>query len=250
MGWVGKFLGGTIGFALGGPLGAIAGAAFGHLYDQAAEEVGTDRAPLSRVEGAQMTFFVAVFSMLAKLARADGRISDEEIQTIERFMEEELRLSDQSRQLAIRIFRAAKASPDTFQDYAQQFYLHFRYYPQLLEFMMDILFRLAASDGRMSSPEESLLRSAARIFHLGESVYERFKLRYFGRDLSHYEILGCSPEDSDDTIKGRYRKLVMEFHPDRIAAKGLPEEFAKVAEERFREIQTAYEAVKRERGMP
>ena len=250
MSWVGKFLGGTIGFALGGPLGAIAGAAFGHLYDQATEEVEDQRRPASEIEGAQMTFFVAVFSMLAKLARADGRISNEEIQTIERFMEEELRLSEQSRQLAIRIFRAAKDSPDPFHAYAQQFYLHFRYYPQLIEFMMDILFKLAASDGRMSAPEESLLRSAARIFHLSEAAFERFKTRYFGRDLSAYEILGCRPDDPDDEIKSRYRTLVKEYHPDRIAAKGLPDAFTEVAEEKFREIQTAYEAIKKERGMP
>lgn len=250
MGWVGKFLGGTIGFALGGPLGAIAGAAFGHLYDQAAIEVEADREPLSRLEGAQMTFFVAVFSMLAKLARVDGRITTEEITTIERFMEEELRLSSQSRQMAIRIFQAAKDSNDTFQDYAYQFYLHFRYYPQLIEFMMDILFKLAASDGRMSPAEETLLRSATRIFHLGETVFERFKARYFGQDPSPYEILGCQPTDNDDAVKRRYRTLVKEYHPDRISSKGLPEEFIEVAEAKFREIQKAYEAVKQERGIP
>ncbi len=249
MGWIGKFLGGTIGFALGGPLGAIAGATFGHFYDQTSQELIADRSSPSQIEGAQMTFFVAVFSMLAKLAKADGRVSAEEIATIERFMEEELRLSAQSRQVAIRIFHAASESNDTFQDYAHQFYLHFRYYPQLIEFMIDILFRLAAADGRMTSPEETLLRSATRLFHLHDSVFEGLKARHFGRGPSHFEVLGCTAEDDDDVIKGRYRQLVKEYHPDRIASKGLPEEFIKVAEEKFREIQTAYEAIKKERGL-
>ncbi len=250
MGWLGKFLGGTIGFALGGPLGAIAGAAFGHLYDQAAVEVETEQRPPTRVEGAQMTFFVAVFSMLAKLARVDGRISSEEIDTIERFMEEELRLSAESRQLAIRIFQTAKNAGDTFQDYAYQFYLHFRYYPQLIEFMMDILFRLAAADGRMSPGEERLLWSATRIFHLDDTAFDRLRAKHFGQDLSHYDILGAQPTDSDESIKRRYRTLVKEYHPDRISSKGLPEEFIEVAEEKFREIQSAYEAIRKERGIP
>ena len=78
MSWFGKIVGGTIGMALGGPLGAIAGAAFGHFFDKANQvylEGGGPR--LSPVEGAQMTFFVATFSMLAKIARADGRVTRE-----------------------------------------------------------------------------------------------------------------------------------------------------------------------------
>ena len=68
MGWLGKMVGGTIGFALAGPLGAIAGAAFGHAFDTSAEpSLLEDRSTLSNGETAQLTFFVAAFSMLAKL---------------------------------------------------------------------------------------------------------------------------------------------------------------------------------------
>ena len=140
MSWFGKIVGGTIGMALGGPLGAIAGAAFGHFFDKANQVYLEGGGPtLSPVEGAQMTFFVATFSMLAKIARADGRVTRDEIAAIEKFMQEELRLGFQSRQVAVRIFEAALNAPDSFEDYARQFYDAFHGNSQLLEFMLDMI---------------------------------------------------------------------------------------------------------------
>ena len=80
MSWLGKMVGGTIGFALAGPLGAIAGAAFGHALDTSAkDDEGDERAYLSSGETTQLIFFVAAFSMLAKLVKTDGHIEKEEI---------------------------------------------------------------------------------------------------------------------------------------------------------------------------
>ena len=91
MGWLGKVVGGTIGFAVGGPLGAIAGAAFGHAFDRGnAQDYAPDPAKLSSAETAQFTFFVATFSMLAKLAKTDGQVSKEEVASIEKFMAQDL----------------------------------------------------------------------------------------------------------------------------------------------------------------
>ena len=106
MGWMGKLVGGTIGFALGGPLGAIFGAAFGHAFDSGAElDTAGNRQRLSSVEQHQLTFFVAAFSMLAKLAQSDGRVSQEEIDSIEGFMQKDLRLNAESRHAAVNIFQ-------------------------------------------------------------------------------------------------------------------------------------------------
>lgn len=248
MGWFGKLVGGTIGFALGGPLGAIAGTAFGHMFDT--EDDGYDRgetpAP-SSVEVAQMTFFVASFSMLAKLARADGRVSKEEIDTIEDFIVRDLNLNAESRNVAVGIFQAALESPETFQDFAGQFYTHFRFQPRLLELMIDILLRVSISDGSLNEYENRLIRSAVRIFGFTDETYARLKSRYV-RDLDkYYAILESSRNSTDDQIKRQHRKLAMEYHPDRIASKGLPEEFNKFAHDKFREIQEAYETIKKER---
>lgn len=251
MGWMGKIVGGAIGFAMGGPLGAVAGAIFGHAYDKSAEieYQNTGRRELSKDEKVQLTFFVAAFSMLAKLVRADGQITREELDSIEKIMAHDLKLDYQSRQVAVNIFNTALNSPQSFQDYAVQFYSHFHYRPQLLEFMLDLLFKVSTVHGKLGKNEEELLIFAAKIFHFSEQRYQNIRLRYVRNHDQYYAVLGCSPEDSDDLVKSRYRKLVREFHPDSIAAKGLPEEFTSFAQEKFREIQEAYENIKKQRGI-
>jgi len=253
MGIIGKVVGGTIGFALLGPLGAIAGAAFGHAFDKNDErylEGGPAPGPGPTTgEQAQFIFFLAAFSMLAKLAKADGRVSKEEIDSIENFMLYDLNLDPQSRQVAMNVFRTAVQSPETFESFAQQFYGQFSGQPQLLDLMVDIMLRVSLADGSMSPREEEMILSAARIFNFSDDHYRQISSRYIKDVNKYYSILGCSPGDPDSEIKKQYRKRVAEYHPDKIASKGLPEEFTKFAAEKFREIQEAYESIKQERGM-
>jgi DnaJ like chaperone protein len=250
MGWLGKLVGGTIGFALGGPLGAVAGAAFGHVFDAGKNvEYTQARQRLSGGEQAQLTFFVAAFSMLAKMVKADGRISQEEIASIERFMVYDLGLDPQSRMFAMNLFNSALNSPGSFEEFAQQFYNQFQHQPQMLELMLDILTRVAMADGGLTRGEEKLIQSATRIFRFSDTHFGNVKTRHTADTNKYYAVLESTPTDSDEQIKSRYRKLVREFHPDTIASKGLPEEFTKFAEQKFREIQEAYDAIKKERGL-
>lgn len=250
MGWLGKMLGGTIGFALGGPIGAIAGIALGHTFDANNRQYYAEgRKRLSYHEQAQMTFFVATFSMLAKLAKADGSVSPEEVQTIEDFMAHELNLSPQSKRFAAQIFETALGSPTPFQDFATQFYQEFQNQPQLLDLMIDVLLRLSIADGILSDSEERLINSAAGIFKFSEKKYTELKSRYAPDFAKYYAILETDSNATNEEIKKQYRKLVKEYHPDKIASKGLPEEFTKFAQDKFREIQEAYDTIKQERGI-
>lgn len=252
MTWLGKVVGGTIGFALGGPIGAIAGVAFGHMFDGPEEQRKSSSAEpsaMSKGETSQLIFFTACFSMLGKLVRADGGPSDAELASIRQFMADDLQLNPQSRRAAEEIFQAAVNSPPSFDDFARQFYEHFYDQPQLLELMVDILIRVSMADGRLHENEDRLIRSAARIFRFPEETLQKLLSRYAPQSDKYYQILGCARTDSDDAVKARYRKLVRDFHPDTIAGKGLPDEFVVFAGEKFREIQEAYEVVKKERGM-
>jgi DnaJ like chaperone protein len=251
MGWMGKLVGGTIGFALGGPLGAIFGAAFGHAFDREAAlgEAVDNRQRLSTVEQNQLTFFVAAFSMLAKLAQADGRVSQAEIDSIEGIMETDLRLDPSGRHAAINIFRTALNAPGTFTDFARQFYGQFYNQPQMLELMIDIMLRVAVSDGSITQGEEALIQSAVDTFNFSSTRYEQLKSQYVQTADSAYAVLGCNPDDSDEQIKRCYRHRVQEYHPDKIAAKGLPDEFTRFAQDKFREIQEAWERIKTLRGI-
>lgn len=253
MGWLGKMVGGTIGFALGGPIGAVAGAAFGHTFDKKEAAYLADpgmkmHQRLSTDEETQLTFFVAAFSMLAKIVKADGRVSKQEIASIESFMKNDLNLDQESRNTAINIFRHALNSPESFDAFALQFYRVFRSQPRVIELMMDVLLRVSAADGVISQHEETLLQSAAGIFNFSDADYARLKSKYAKSVNRYYAVLKCDDNCSNEEVKKQYRKLVSEYHPDKIASKGLPEEFIKFANDKFVEIQEAYDCIRKERG--
>ncbi len=250
MGWLGKITFGAIGFALAGPLGAIAGAAFGHSIDAHEETfLKEEKEYLSQHEEVQMVFFVAAFSMLAKLAKADGRVCEKEIQTVAQFMEEDLQLNAETKKVAENIFREAVVSTESFEDFAKQFYSHFSNQYGLIEIMLDVLIRISLADGDFSEQEERMILSAVEIFRVRSEDYLKLKSKYILRSDSYHAVLGCDRSDSDAFVKKQYRKLVVEYHPDKIASKGMPEEFEKFSEAKFREIQEAYEIVCKERGI-
>ena len=253
MGWLGKMVGGTIGFALGGPIGAVAGAVFGHTFDKKEAAYLADpgikmHQRLSTDEETQLTFFVAAFSMLAKIAKADGRVSQQEIASIESFMINDLHLDQESRNTAINIFRHALNSSESFDAFALQFYRVFSPQPRVIELMMDVLLRVSAADGSISPSEEKLLQSAAGIFNFSDADYARLKSKYVKSVNRYYAVLKCDDNCSNEEVKAQYRKLVSEYHPDKIASKGLPEEFIKFANDKFVEIQEAYDSIRKERG--
>lgn len=269
MSWLGKMIGGTIGFALGGPLGAVAGAAFGHTFVDKKEQAYLSSRPgfhgsgfqrpgsqqygsqdtLSSNEEAQLVFFTAAFSMLAKICKADGAVTENEISAIDTFMKRDLQLDFNSQQTAQNIFRQAVHSPESFDAFALQFYSVFRTQPRIIELMMDVLLRVSAADGSISSQEETMLLSATRIFNYSDTDYARLKSKYVKETNKYYGVLKCDETASNEEIKKQYRKLVTEYHPDKIESKGLPEEFIKFANDKFKEIQAAYDHIKKERGL-
>ncbi|MFO7965623.1 MAG: TerB family tellurite resistance protein [Desulfobacterales bacterium] len=247
MGVVGKIVGGTIGFAVAGPLGALAGAAFGHVLDASGE---MDEPRLSCRKSPQSIFYVAAFSMLAKLVRVDGPVKQKEMDAVTRLMVDDLNLDALGRNTAMHIFHSAMDTDRRFEDFAFQFYAEFANRPQYLELMIDILVRIASADGRITHDKEKLVLAGVDIFHLSRRYYRSVLQKYAkGAAGSSYAVLGCTIDDSDDMIKHRYRKRVSDFHPDKIASKGLPEDFIRFANEKFQEIQAAYEDIKKSRGL-
>ena len=239
MSWMGKILGGGIGFALGGPIGAALGIAIGHTVDKSS--LG-----LSDTETRQGIYFAATFSMLGKLAKADGVVSTQEIEVVERVMRENLRLSPEARAFAIGIFNAAKDSDDGFEAFAEQFYVEFGSSPEILASLIELLLLVAHSDGNLHASEEAMIQQAVSIFGL-ENQYQQILSRFDGvDDIEHcYRVLGAEKGESLSDIKKKYRKLAMEYHPDRIQSQGMSPEFASVAEDKFKEIQHAWDVIEK-----
>jgi DnaJ like chaperone protein len=182
---------------------------------------------------------------------ADGDVTEDELHVIENLMREELNLGPDDVEMAVSIFNNALLDTTPFELYASTFYQDFQSKPQLLELMLEILLRVSYADGVLNINEEKMLLLAAKIFKFREEEYESIKSRYdqTSTNNKYYAILGCSPDDPFEIIKKCYRNMVVEYHPDKISSKGLPEEFILFANEKFKEIQKAYEIIKKERNI-
>lgn len=266
-GVVGFFLGSLVGGPLFGILGAVIGSSLGRGINVTQTRGGFGSQ--AGTSGSDNLFFVSLFSMLGKMAKADGMVSDSEMNAIKHFMVRDLNLDPQLQSQAMLIFNNSLSSPESFEQYAQQFYMRFRNRPQFIELMLDALIRVAYADSKVHPAEQHLLESAVRIFRVTSYTFESIKNRYAsggnssgggssysnssygsyssGSSQLNYAVLGCSSSSSDAEVKKAYRKKVSEFHPDKIAAKGLPDEFSKFANEKFREIQEAYEEIQKVR---
>lgn len=252
MGWGGKILGGIIGFAVGGPIGAMAGAALGHNWiDRESDEGGPNGAtPSDRM----MEAFKIIFAMLGKLAKSDGQVTQVEVQVIDRFAVGQLGLNPEQRRVLAAAFNESRSSNVPFESYAHTFHRMFGANPNAAQGVIELFMQVATADGRLDAAEERLILTAVDIFGLPRGFYQQVRERYVRSsggdpgaavdDLDRcYEVLGCSRQDSAETIKSNYRKLVHEYHPDTIAGKGLPQGFTEFAHQKFCEIQEAYEKI-------
>lgn len=206
-----------------------------------------------QIEDLENQFMTTTFSMLGKIAKADGVVSKATLVVVDQYMRNELQFNEVRRNRAIKIFNDAKDSTVPFEQYAQQFYETFKEAKAIPQHMVQLLVRVASADGPISANRERLLTSAAQIFQIDPYSYAQLRGFYFpGASADsidkHYAVLKCKPTDSIEEIKAKYRKLTMEYHPDRIQSKGLPEDFMKFSTQKFQEIQKAYETIKRERG--
>jgi DnaJ like chaperone protein len=253
MGWFGKITFGTLGLFLGGPLGAIAGAALGHhLVDRRINGAGlaidSNQGPqLQQAEQTQATYFISLFSILGKLSKIDGVVTREEIAVVDGFIDG-LPMADRERQFARQIFNEAKESRYSIEEFAIQLYQAVGAQPALLLSFLDLLFQIAAADGKFHPAEEDALKKIKDIFNVSDQQFEDIKAVYFKDTNKYYKMLNCSPESSNEEIKTNYKKLVKEFHPDKIISKGLPEEFIDFASKRFQEIHESYQKIKQERS--
>ena len=262
--WWGKLLGGALGVALGGgPLGGLLGAVLGHQLDQGRRRLsGRGRAVTDDRERAQMAFFNATFSVMGHLAKVDGRVSEAEI-AVARTVMERMDLDEAMRQTAIRLFTEGKASDFPLDQVVEQFREACHRRQTLLQLFVEIQLQAAYADGALAPAEERMLLRICQRLHLAEATFRRLERMVqagsrlgasgvTGRgDLSlrdAYAILGLAATADEGEVRRAYRRLLSQHHPDKLVAKGLPEEMMKVAAGKTHEIRQAYDRIRAERG--
>ena len=234
----GKILGGAAGFALGGPLGALIGAVAGHAVDKM-REGDTPEATKG------VAFTIGVIVLGAKMAKADGRVTRDEVDAFKQVFHVPL---DELKNVG-RLFNQARKDVRGFEPYANQIGRMFRDNPAVLEELLDGLFHIARADGKVTEQELQYLERIAEIFGFNAHDWDRIKAGNMGPDASDpYQILGVNRNASDDEIKAAHRKLVRENHPDRLVSQGMPPEFIELANEKLATMNAAYDRVRELRG--
>lgn len=233
MAYVGLIGGAGVGLALGGPLGALVGALAGHALDRLL-------APAPR----PAAFSIGLIALSAKMAKADGVVVPLEVKAFREVFD----IAPDDLPAVARVFDLAKQDTAGFEAYARQIGSLFADEPETREDLLDALFHVAKADHALHEQELDFLKEVARLLGFEGAAYERIEARHVRRPGDAYAVLDLGPDASDADVKGRWRALVGEHHPDRLLARGLPPAAIKLANDRVAAVNAAYETVARMRG--
>lgn len=200
----------------------------------------------SGVDQRQLTFTMAMIALSAKMAKADGVVTADEIVAFRDLFE----IPDGEERNVGRMFNLAKHDVAGYDAYARQIAGLYDEDRAVLEDIVDGLFHIAKADGVLHSSELSYLEHVAEIFGISERCFERIKMCHVDAgEQDPYTILDAERSLSDQEIKSHYRKLVRENHPDRLIARGVPEEFVRIANDKLAAINHAWSMIELERGL-
>ena len=264
MNLTGALIGALIGWMLGGPLGAIVGALLGGSVSVGISAGGWSGYDAARV---QQAFFTASFSVMGHVAKADGVVSENEIRAARAVMAH-MNLDAAQQRAAIELFNRGKEPGFDLDSTLQELRAACRGRRDVLSMFLQIQLHAALADGGViNPPERRMLEHICAV--LGVSEFELRQYEQFIRAqqgyrggagpgarpapvdtlASAYQTLGVAPSAADAEVKTAYRRLMKENHPDKLVARGVPENMIKLAQEKVQQINVAYDAIKQARGI-
>ena len=258
MNWWGKILGGAFGMMLGGPIGALLGVVLGHNLDKGLNATSSEGG-FGRQERIQTLFYTTTFSVMGHICKADGRVSEDEIAMAQQVMQQ-MDLNAEQKKAAVGLFNEGKKDSFPLHDVIQQFRQEIGYRPNLLRMFIEMQIMAAYADGVMHPAERDLLLKLCQLLNITRHEFEHLCAMIGGMHSGQtgtaqqsagmslkqaYAVLDLDESADENDIKRAYRRLMSQHHPDKLVAKGLPEEMMKVAAERTHEIRKAYELIKK-----
>lgn len=254
-----KFVCALIGYFSFGILGALAGYFLGSAIDRYSAYGMGGVNPLSSAHR-QSVFLETVFILMGKLAKADGHISQDEIEHTEQLFGK-LGLSAEHRQQAIALFKQGAATDFDHAPQLKEFMAACGHTHSLKQMLLVYLIVLALSDGNIDPAEERLLTDVAEHLGYDQSAFRRMldmvlnQSHFAGSPQASasaiddaYKALGVSKESSDQEIKRAYRKLMSQYHPDKLMGQGVPQDMIAVATQQAQEVQVAYDLISKSRS--
>lgn len=247
------------------------GAALGHVFDKGLKAQRTADQPFSgrQQEQTQAAFFTALFSVMGHVAKADGRVSPDEIAVVEAVMAR-MALTPDKRRVAMHLFSEGKQAEFPLDQVIDDFNALCGRQRAIKRMFLEILLSAAFADNRLDPAENKVIEyvaqrigfstveyraavammSAAREFFARHGPQGGAAAPPGGQMINQdYAVLGIESSATDDEVKRAYRRLMNQHHPDKLVSKGLPEEMVQVATERTREIRAAYDRIRKIRGM-
>lgn len=261
-----------LGFLILGPLGVVLGGIAGlFLNRRLSSNFFRTHVNQEQQARAQTTFFQATFIVMGRLAKADGRINEQEIRQATQLMDS-MKLSPTQRRQAIELFNQGKSGITDLNEVLVNFKQSVTS-PNLTHVFIEIQLQAAYADGAISAAEQTVLSEvcqclnisrftlemlnrrvqAQRAFYQQQSNYHHYQQSHTPyQSNSHalkeaYQSLGSSESYSDHEVKRAYRKLMSEHHPDKLVSKGLPKEMLEMAKKKTQEIQAAYDLIQKHR---
>lgn len=254
-------IGGLIGLMSGGLFGLVFGAGIAVALSSALKKA------LGNALNPQDAFFRATFTVMGKLAKADGRVSEEEIQYAREVMNR-MGLSDERRREAMELFSQGKESDFDISEVLRPLSALIRYRIPLKMMFVEIQLQAAMADGKVSEAETIIIREVCRLLQMSQAemaalmarMQSQFSYQQHSYQSHHggyvseqellkesYGVLGVAESVSDAELKKAYRRLMSQHHPDKLVAKGLPEDMMQLAKEKTQEIQAAYDRIREAR---
>jgi len=233
----GSLIGGVIGFSFGGPFGALLGSFVGGKLSQL-----NSGNKAKSFANSQEVFALSLIVLSAKLSKADGQVSKEELMAVK----DKLQIPENEIDQVAKIFNKAKEESTGYEPYAKQISQIYQGNLNILEEVINILFYIAEADGHVSEPEILMITDIAHIFGLSQTQFESVKESRKSSDkLNPYIVLESSPSDNLQTIRKKYIKLSKEHHPDLLLSKGVPVEVINESKNKMRSINSAWDQIQK-----
>lgn len=263
MQWIGKAVGGILGFATGGPVGSVLGLILGHRFDQGYAARFGPRAVEAAPEETRLFFFDVSFEVMGHVAKADGRVSEEEIRAARRVMHA-IHLAPEQVSRAVERFTAGKDAQFPLAERLVELKRRLADRRDLAKAFVEIQMQAAVGAGALGKIKRQALWRIASDLGVGRVELAQIEALVRAQQIrgaadpesaenrqvdAAYRVLGVSSEASDEEVKTAYRRLMNQHHPDKLLSRGLPESMAALAEQRTQEIRAAYERIKARRSL-
>ncbi len=246
-----KWLGAGIGFTFGGPIGAILGFAAGTVIDTYTREDFLNEQQEFQQKNQQRKkqtlsgdFEISLLILASVVIKADGRVDERELNFVRNYFVGIYGKGRANR--AFQLFKGVIKKQISTRQVCLQIRQHMPHSSRLQ--LVHFLFGIANADEHVSELEVDEIRKIAGYLSINQYDFESIKAMFYSSANSAYKILEISKNTSNEEVKKAYRKMVKKYHPDKLV--GLGEEHLKGAKEKFQKIQTAYETIKNERGLP